>query len=108
MVFLIRASRISYGIIMIALCIQQLFYGEFRPVILPPWPSFLPGHAFFLYFSSTLFIIACLAIIADIKTRRVSLILGGIFLLLVIFVQIPYELFVDPYNGHLGSWGFAM
>jgi uncharacterized membrane protein YphA (DoxX/SURF4 family) len=107
MEILIKAARISYGILVAALGVQQIFYGDFRPVILPPWPASSPGHTFFVYLLSAIFIIAGTAIVFNKKTNIVSLILGAIFLLLFLFCQIPYELLVDPYYKHLGVWANA-
>src|ERR1700710_2897345 len=104
MEILIKIARISYGILIAALGVQQVFYTEFRPVILPPWPASLPGYVFVVYLLSAVLIIAGAAIVFNIKTKMVSLILGGIFLLLLVFCQIPYELLVDPYYKHLGTW----
>jgi uncharacterized membrane protein YphA (DoxX/SURF4 family) len=101
---LIKAARISYGIMIIGLSAQQIFYKAFRPVILPPWHFSSPGFAFFVYFVSAVLIIGGLVIIFDKQARLVSLILGSIFLLLFLFCQIPYELFADPYYKSLGEW----
>ena len=105
---LIKTARISYGIMIAALAVQQIFYREFRPVILPPWPSSLPGHVFFVYLLSAVLIAASAAIVFNIIAKIISLTLGGIFLLLIIFFQVPYEIFVDPYYGHLGTWTQAL
>jgi uncharacterized membrane protein YphA (DoxX/SURF4 family) len=107
MEILIKVARISYGILVAALGVQQIFYTDFRPVILPPWPALWPWHTFFIYLLSAVFIIAGTAIVFNKKTNIVSLILGVIFLLLFLFCQIPYELFVDPYYKHLGVWANA-
>jgi uncharacterized membrane protein YphA (DoxX/SURF4 family) len=107
MEILIKAARISYGILVAALGVQQIFYTDFRPVILPPWPASWPGHTFWVYLLSTVLIVAGTAIVFNKKTYSVSLIVGALFLLLFIFCQIPYELFVDPYYKHLGEWGDA-
>ncbi|HEY2584090.1 MAG TPA: hypothetical protein VGI43_19940 [Mucilaginibacter sp.] len=104
----VKIARMSYGIMIAALGVQQIFYSDFRPVILPPWPASFPGHAFFLYFLSAILIIGGLAIVFDKKARMVSLILGGVFLLLIVFCQLPYEILADPNNKNLGSWTAAM
>src|SRR5665213_127353 len=105
---LIRASRIAYGIMMAGLAIQQIFYVTFRPVILPPWPSSLPGYAIGVYLFSGYLIVTGIAIIINKKARMASLILGGILLLLFVFCQIPYEIIADPNNKNLGSWSGAL
>ena len=105
---LIRLSRISYGIMLAGLAIQQIFYITFRPVILPPWPSSLPGYAIGVYLFSAYLIVTGIAIIIDKKARTVSLILGGILLVLFLFCQIPYEIIADPNYKNLGAWTSAL
>jgi len=102
---LIRASRISYGIMMAALAVQQIFYAAFRPVIMPPIT--FPGYAICVYIASIALIAASVAIILDKNTRTVALILGGIFLLLFVCCFIPYELISDPNYNILGVWTSA-
>jgi len=107
MEILIKTARISYGVMIAALGVQQLFYGNFRPVILPPWPISFPGQLYCLYLASFVLILAGLFIVFKNKARIVSLLLGGLFLLLVVFCQVPYEIKYDHYSGNLGSWAFA-
>jgi hypothetical protein len=104
---LIKASRISYGIMIAALAVQQIIYTAFRPVILPPWNLSFPGSAVLVYVLSLFFITAAAAIIFNKRAKEVSLILGGAFLLLFIFCQVPYELFSNPYYNNLGAWASA-
>ncbi|TWJ04935.1 hypothetical protein JN11_00658 [Mucilaginibacter frigoritolerans] len=105
---LIKPARISYGILIAALAIQQIFYKDFRPVILPPWHPSITGYAIYVYVISTLFIAGGVAIIFEVGSRPVSLILGGVLLLLFCICQIPYELIVDPYYKHFGVWVNAL
>jgi uncharacterized membrane protein YphA (DoxX/SURF4 family) len=108
MEILIKAARISYGVMIIGLAVQQIFYVDFRNVILPPSFSSIPAHAFFVYFLSAILIAAGIAIVFNIQARIISLLLGGLFFLLIIFGQIPYEIFVDPYANHFGTWTQAL
>jgi uncharacterized membrane protein len=100
---LIKAGRIAYGIMIIALAIQQIAYADFRPVILPSWPA-SATLAIAVYVVSAALILAALAIIFEKSAREVSLILGGGLLLLFFFVQVPYLIIVDPNYIHLGMW----
>ncbi|MDP4265502.1 MAG: hypothetical protein Q8941_23455 [Bacteroidota bacterium] len=101
---LIKAWRSFYGIAIAGLGFQQFFYADFRPVLLPEWRSHIPLLALWVYIASIALIAAGLAIVLDKKARMVSLALGGIFLALLLFVHVPYQLIADPYNQHLGSW----
>jgi len=108
MEILIKASRISYGVMIVALGVQQVFYANFRPVILPPWPVSVPGQIICIYFFSAVLIVGGLAIAFDKKAKIAALILGALFILMIIFCQIPYEILRDPYYSNLGSWSAAM
>jgi uncharacterized membrane protein len=105
---LIKAARISFGIMIAGLAALQIVYADFRPVVLPPWTLSFPGHAIFVYSISCLLILGAIAIILDRKARLASLLFGGLFLLLFVACQIPYELFVDPQHNQLGSWTSAL
>ena len=106
MKYLIKLSRAIYGIAIVVYGIQQLYYGDFRNVQLPPWQYQIPGLSVFAYVSGVGLIIAGLAIIFEMKAQQASLILGGIFLLLCCFVHVPYELTSEPNKTyHLGVWG---
>ena len=105
---LLKPARISYGIMIAALAIQQIFYKDFRPVILPPFHLSVAGYALYVYIISIVLIAAGVAIIFEIGSRPVSLVLGGVLLLLFCVCQIPYELISDPYYKHFGVWVNAL
>lgn len=107
MEILIKLARISYGIMIAGLGVQQIFYQNFRPVILPPWHLSFPGFALCVYLGSAVFIAGGIAIALDKKAKTIALILGAIFLLLFLACQVPYELIADPYYKHLGVWASA-
>jgi hypothetical protein len=49
------------------------------------------------------------AIILEKKARTISLVLGGVLLLMLVFGQVPYEFMVIPYKKtHLGVWDNAL
>jgi hypothetical protein len=102
---LTQIARISYGVMMGALAIQQIAYASFRPVIMPPI-SF-PGIAVCVYVISAAIFITSMAIAADKNARTLSLILGAFFLLLFFACHVPYEFIKDQYYNQLGSWTSA-
>jgi uncharacterized membrane protein len=106
MEILIKAARISYGIMIGGLGLQQVFYAGFRPVILPAL-SF-PGLVLCVYIFSAILILAGIAIALDKQAKIIGLILGAIFLAIFIFIQIPYEIIADPYYKNMGSWASAL
>jgi len=97
--------RAFFALGIIAIAVQQLFCGDFRPVIIPEaWPAWLQheGRLVSTWIVSLSLIAAGIAILFDLKARTISLLLGVLFLLLVIVVQIPYQ--STHYPLHLGSW----
>src|SRR5690242_5154341 len=105
MKYIIKTSRVFYGIAILVYGIQQFIYGNFRPVQLPPWQFHLPALNFIAYVTGAGLIVAGASIIFHVRARNVSLVLAGIFLLLVCLVHIPYELISEPNKSyHLGLW----
>jgi len=100
----IKIGRIFYGLAITGIGLQQLQYGEFRPVLLPGWPSWLPGMTVCAYLAGVALTGTGLAICLDRKTRSVTLALGGVFLGLFYCVHIPHEIIADPLTRHLGVW----
>lgn len=104
---LIKASRKSYGICLMALGIQQLFYFDFRPVFLPTSLP-LPGLPLWAYALSAILIVAGLAIVFEKKGNVTALFLAGLFLLLFLFGHVPHLLFFNQYGNYLGTWTNAL
>jgi len=101
---LIRAGRIFYGIGIAGIGIQQFIYSEFRPVVLPPWPSSIPGLAILAWVTGAILVLAGVFIILSKKARTVSIALGIFFFLLFLCFHVYYQLFLSPYDFHFGNW----
>jgi hypothetical protein len=99
-----KISRIAYCIGLMGMVVPQLFYGQFGNNFFPAWPG-LPLISFLVGFFTIIVVVACIAIIFEKQSRRVSVILGSILLAMYIFGDVPYELIIDPYHNYLGSWG---
>ena len=95
--------RSFFAIALIAIAIQQLICGDLRPVILPgKFPSWFTQRLVLTWLFSLLFILAGIAIILKIKAVEISLTLGLILLLLILFAQIPYTF--NSFPAQLGVW----
>ena len=103
---LVKIGRLFYAIFLIGITCQQFYYSEFRPTLMPPWPSPFPGEVVFAYGCSLFMIAAAVALVLERQARTMMLLLGGLFLALVLFCHVPYKLFVDP--GDIGSWTKAL
>jgi len=98
-----KVSRIAWCIGLAGMVIPQLFYKEFGNNFFPAWPG-LPGLAFWTYLFTFIVVAACIAIIVESEARLVALLLGVLLFFMYCFGDVPYELMIDPYNNHLGSW----
>src|SRR5258708_36001167 len=101
---LIAVSRKAFGICLISVGTQHLFYGNFDPVFLPDASSWLPFHTLLAY-SWGLFLIATgLALLLEKRAKEVSLVLGGIFFAFFLVCQVPYQLFISTHGNSLAYW----
>jgi hypothetical protein len=101
---LAKIGRWFYAICLVGLAGQQFYYGSFRPVFVPPFPSAIPGQIVLVYLFSFFLIGAAVALVLEKEVRTTMLLLGGLLLALVVFCHIPFELLVDPGVKQIGSW----
>jgi uncharacterized membrane protein YphA (DoxX/SURF4 family) len=114
MVNLIKIGKIFYGIGTIAYGIQQIVIRDFRPAIIPEFPSWMHNYAVFPYVTGVMLFVAGLLIAGLIKIERmnvrsVCICLGSCFLALIILCHFPYRFVISPYKAkHLGVWTDAL
>src|SRR6476660_7023192 len=111
MINVTRAGHLLYGLRIIAYGIQQLIIGDFRPQILPGFPSWAHTNFVFPFLTGVLMIVAGLIVSGIVKvaggvSKKAALALASYFFALILFSHIPYLLFIYPHKlSHLGSWG---
>ncbi|MES1217566.1 MAG: hypothetical protein ABUT20_18800 [Bacteroidota bacterium] len=101
---LLPLGRCFYGIGIIGIAVQQFIYSEFRPVILDYWPASIPGQSIWAYIIGGILILAGAIIIFSNKARTISLGLGILFFILFVCFHVYYQVFLSPYDFHLGNW----
>lgn len=101
---LIRAGRAFYGIGIAGIGIQHFIYSDFRPMILPFWPSAIPGPATWALVFGGILILSGAVIAFSKKARMVSIVLGVLFFLLFFCFHVYNQVFLSPYSFHFGSW----
>lgn len=101
-------ARSFYAIALMVYGIQQFVYSNFRPVFVPSWQNSLPLLSIWSWLFGLLLFVSGILILANKKIVEISLLVGGVFLFLLLVVQVPYEIISDPYNKHLGSWTSAL
>jgi uncharacterized membrane protein len=102
---LIRAGQGSFGVCLATSGILQLYYGDFRPQILPSWPSGFAALGACARIMGAALIASGVAILINRHARIICLLWAGLFLAFVPLFHIPYMLLAGPNPRHLGSWG---
>src|SRR5882724_1262433 len=95
-------GRIFYGLSMAVMGLVTIYYDDFPYMFIPPKHSWIPGLALLAYLSGALLVLAGASIVLGKRTRPVSLVLGGVLLLIFCFYFIPFQLFVSKNNMHFG------
>lgn len=108
---LTKLGRLFYGLGIIVYGIHQIVIRDFRPQILPDFPSWVHTMVIFPIVTGLAMIAAGLLVSGIINVdvdlkKKVSLYMGFYFFALIFLSHIPYLLFVYPHKlSHLGSWG---
>jgi uncharacterized membrane protein YphA (DoxX/SURF4 family) len=100
-----KTGRLLFAAGIACIGVQQLIYGDFRPVVLPLWPAWLPGHIVLAYLVAIVLLVAGLAILTGIKARQAAGFLAILFLLLLLLFHLPFQWSHNLY--FLGAWGDA-
>jgi hypothetical protein len=101
---LLDIGRIFYGVSMAVMGLVTMYYGDFPYMFIPSKHSWIPGLAMIAYVSGALLVLAGVSIVFGKRTRPISLVLGGVLLLIFCFYFIPYQLLVSKNNMHFGDW----
>jgi uncharacterized membrane protein YphA (DoxX/SURF4 family) len=83
---LILASRIVFGVSMVIFGWQHFLYAQFLVSLVQTW---LPAHAFWIYFTGTAMMAAGAAIATGILSRIAGISLGIMFLLFFLTLHLP-------------------
>jgi uncharacterized membrane protein YphA (DoxX/SURF4 family) len=111
MINLNKVGRLFYGLGIIAYGLQQIIILDFRPQILPNFPSWAHANIVMPVLTGLAMIAAGLIVSGIIRIdvnfkKKIALYMGFYFFALIILSHIPYLLFVYPHKlSHLGSWG---
>jgi uncharacterized membrane protein YphA (DoxX/SURF4 family) len=99
---LVVAGRVGFALGLIGLGIQQFLYPGFRPVFVPVWPTTWFSEQPLVYLLSAVLIFTGISIIFKIRARETSVICGCVFLVMFVFLHIPFQMQENP--GALGAW----
>jgi hypothetical protein len=103
--FLIKTGRAFYSLALIVYGIQQFYFGNFRNVFFSPYQDRLPFLNILAYLFGLYLLVSGVLIFNAKRAKKVSLLLGGVFLVLFLSTQLTYELISEPNKiYHLGLW----
>ena len=111
MISLDSLGRMFYGFGIIAYGTQQVIIRDFRPQIIPGFPSWVHTNTVFPIMTGLAMIVIGVLVAGITKVdmnlrKKLSLYMGFYFLALIPLSHLPYLLFVYPHKlSHLGSWG---
>jgi len=97
-------GRIFFGIAIAGMGFLTIYYRDFPYMLIPANHKWIPGLVMLCYVAGALLMLAGACIVFEKKVRPVSLILGGVLLLIFCFYFIPYELIVSPNYMQFGDW----
>jgi hypothetical protein len=97
-------GRIFYGISIAGIGFPTIYYKDFPYMLFPPQPFLISGPAVLTYICGILFILVGTCIFFEKKIRPVSLLFGGLLLLIFCFCFVPYEFMVNSNYKHLAEW----
>jgi uncharacterized membrane protein YphA (DoxX/SURF4 family) len=97
-------GRIFYGISIAGIGFPTIYYKSFPYMLFPPEHFLNAVPAILYYITGTLLILIGACIVFEIKTRQVSLLFGGVLLLIFCFCFVPYEFMVNSNYKHLAEW----
>ncbi|HEX4851400.1 MAG TPA: hypothetical protein VFV08_11365, partial [Puia sp.] len=97
-----------YALGMIGIAGQQFYYKDFRPVIIPYWPTWLPAQLAFVYIISLCLIVLSAGILFRYNARNNALILGGLMLIFFLLFHVLSLFFVIRDVLNLGIWTNAL
>ncbi len=98
---LIKIGRLFYGIGIVAVGVHQLIIKDFRPEILPPFPTWAHQYIVFPILAGTALLFAGILISGLftsklVNAKNICLYLGFCFLALIITCHLPYILLLSP------------
>jgi hypothetical protein len=103
-----KIGCIFYGIAMAGMGAEAIYYRDFPYMMLPPNHSGIPGVAILAVIFGTMLVLAGACIVFKKKARPVSLLLGGVLLLIFCFYYVPYQLMTASSYIHFGEWENAV
>jgi uncharacterized membrane protein YphA (DoxX/SURF4 family) len=89
MKYLLAIGRIFFGICIAGIGVHHFFYPGIRPIIIPHATNIPGGLYWTVYLTVSILIVTGLLIIINKRFQAISLVMGAVFLVLLLFVHLP-------------------
>jgi uncharacterized membrane protein len=99
---IVAIGRLFFALGIAGIGFEHFFFGQFIPVVIPLWPGWIPGHAFWVYCVGALLLACAGAVLAGIQARVAAFVLGCLFLLSVLLLHVPARFLAGSFS--LGAW----
>jgi len=103
-----RVGRILYGIAIAEMGLQAVYYHGFPYILSLPKNWGVTVIAILAILFGMMFVLAGACIVSGKRARQISLLFGGILLLIFCFYYIPYVLIATSNYMHLAEWENAV
>ncbi len=97
---LCNMGRVFFGTAIAGMGVVGIYYKQVPYMLLPPWQF----NTLFALAVGAVLVLMGVCIVFKIAVRPVSLLSGGLLLLVFCLCFIPYQLLVSTNNTHLGDW----
>ena len=101
---LFKIGRIFFAIAIAEIGLQAIYEHDFPYILSLPEHFWIPGHVVLALLFGALFTFTGACLIFEKKARPVSLLFGGVLLLLFCFYYVPLEFLTSPNYMHLDDW----
>lgn len=99
---ILALGRLFYALGIVGIGGQHFYNGDFVQVILPSFPTGIPGQYFWVLVAGFGLILTGGAIIIGVGARAAAILLGSVLLAVLVLRDIPYQVATSP--GSIGAW----
>ncbi len=98
----IATGRVFFALGLMGIGLQHFYFKQFIPVVVPVWPTWIPGRLFWVFLTGTILFVAGGMILTGKQARFAATMMGGFFLLSVLLLHIPDNIIRGVV--HIGAW----
>jgi uncharacterized membrane protein len=92
-------GRACFAVALVVFGIQTVVYDAFVTRALPAWPAWIPAQSIAAYVAGAVLIAGGAAILFDVRARQAAIVLGTMFALSVVLLDLPRAVADVPLGG---------